>query len=204
MNIVCLGDSITEATEVAPPQCWTQLLAEHLENWRPGDFTVHNLGIGGQTSTEGRARLESEVAPLLPGVLLVEFGLNDANVYDWTDAPRVALKEFAENLRFFHAYSQQRQGLCVFIANHLIGPVTGQQGNKLSYEENFAPYNPMVRQVAAELGAACIDLPAMLTERGLTAKDMVLMDGIHLSAEGNRVYAELVYSHLRKIIKAIA
>ena len=82
MNIICFGDSITEAAEVAPTARWPTVLQSKLDEWKPGRFKVHNLGIGGHTSAQGFDRLDEDLLPVLPGLVVVQFGFNDANVRD--------------------------------------------------------------------------------------------------------------------------
>jgi lysophospholipase L1-like esterase len=196
VNVICLGDSITHGAEFPEPERWTALLETRLNARWPQRFRVHNRGIGGNTSRQGLARFAADVAPLLPGLLLVQFGLNDANVYDWTDQPRVPLSEYEDNLRRFHAMAAAQQSQCALIVNHRLGPVTGWQGNDRSYNDNFAPYNPAVRKVAAALHTPCIDVPAWMDQLGVATETFVSADGIHLSAAGNRTYGAIVFEGL--------
>lgn len=203
MNIVCLGDSITEGQEILPADRWTALLQRRLDGWRPGRFRVYNRGVGGDTTEQGIERFASDVAPLLPGVVLVQFGLNDANVYDWSDAPRVSSGRFKENLRTLYGAIAGEGGQCVYLVNHRLGSVGGRQGNGRSYNENMVPYDPAVREVARELGASTIDLSSLMCSRQIDVEGFVAADGLHLSALGNRHYAELVFERLQPLLEAI-
>ena len=102
MNIICFGDSITEGAEFAKPERWPSVLQSKLDSGQMGRFKVYNRGVGGDTTACGFDRLDTDVLPLLPGLLLVQFGFNDANVRDWAVVPRVGLQEFKKNLREFH------------------------------------------------------------------------------------------------------
>ncbi len=201
-NIICFGDSITHGEEFPPQQRWTSLLQQRLDAEFPSHYRVYNRGIGGNTTAQGMDRFEYDVLPLLPGLLLIEFGFNDANIRDWSTLPRVSLNEFARNLREFHAIAQRQHSTVVFIINHLIGEVPGQQGNGATYNTNFAAYNACIRSVAQDLKAAFIDLPAMMQERGLDDGSFVSADGIHLSDAANSHYAEMVYSGLVSLFTA--
>ncbi len=197
MNIICFGDSITEGAEFPEPQRWPAMLQAKLECWQAGAFHVYNRGVGGDTSARGFDRLEVDVLPLLPGVVLAQFGFNDANVRDWAMVPRVGLPEFRKNLREFHRVIRAHRGQCVFVVNHSIAAVAGYQGNDNSYRENAAPYNAAIREVARELRASIIDLPKRLDERSVDLQAFLADDGLHLSANGNRVYADMVFDALR-------
>lgn len=199
-RIICFGDSITEAAEVAPEQRWPRRLQYLLDELWPGGFEVLNRGIGGHTSAQGFDRLGTDVLPHLPGVLLVQFGLNDANVYDWARVPRVSLDEFRKNLREFQRIAVNSGGQCVFVVNHTLGEVPGRQGNNQSYQENFAPYNLVIRELAVTLNTPYIDLPAMTAAHKISVKDFVDSDGIHLTVKGNYLYAEMILAGLQETI----
>jgi lysophospholipase L1-like esterase len=199
-NIICFGDSITEAAEFAPEQRWPALLQAKLDDWVSGHFTVYNRGVGGDTTARAFDRLESDVLPLLPGVLLVQFGFNDANVRDWAVVPRVGLDEFRRNLREFHRVAIARGGECAFIVNHTIARVAGGQGNSRSYNDNFGPYNAAIHEVARTCAAPMIDLPALLTQQRVVLDHLLAEDGMHLSISGNGIYADLVFAVLRQML----
>lgn len=199
-RIICFGDSITEAAEVGPEQRWPRRLQYLLDELWPGGFEVLNRGIGGNTSAQGLDRMGTDILPHLPGVLLVEFGLNDANVYDWARVPRVSLDEFRKNLREFQRIAVNSGGQCVFVVNHTLGEVPGSQGNGQSYRENFAPYNLVIRELAVTLNTPYIDLPAMMAAHNIAVEDFVDSDGIHLTAHGNYMYAEMILAGLQASI----
>jgi lysophospholipase L1-like esterase len=199
-NIICFGDSITEAAEFPPEQRWPALLQAKLDAWLSGRFAVHNRGVGGDTTARAFDRLESDVLPLLPGLLVVQFGFNDANVRDWTVVPRVGLDEFRKNLREFYRLAVDAGGECAFIVNHAIARVAGSQGNNRSYNDNLEPYNMAIREVTRACAAPMIDLPAMLAQQQLALDRVLAEDGMHLSISGNRVYADLVFAALRQML----
>jgi len=176
-RIVCFGDSITEGGEFLPAQRWTTLLQQDLDEWQPKAWRVYRRGVGGHTSAQGLARFAKDVQPLLPAIVLVEFGFNDANVYDWTASPRVALADYVA-----------------------IGAIDGRQGNGQSYNDNFAPYEAALRKLIAQLGAPSIDLPALMREVRADPGRFLAEDGLHLCVEGNRLYAGLVFGALKPLL----
>lgn len=200
INIICFGDSITEAAEFAPDERWPALLQAKFDAWIRGRFSLHNRGVGGDTTARAFDRLESDVLPLLPGVLVVQFGFNDANVRDWAAVPRVGLEEFRKNLREFYRIAAAGGGQCAFTVNHTIAVVAGSQGNSRSYRDNLEPYNAAIREVARACSAPMIDLPAMLAQQQFGLDRLVSEDGMHLSISGNRIYADLVFAALRQML----
>lgn len=199
-RIICFGDSITEGGEFPHQDRWPTLLQMHLDFLYPDAFEVLNRGIGGNTSAQGFDRLATDVLPYLPGVLLVQFGFNDANVRDWARVPRVSVEEFRKNLREFHRLALKHGQHCVFIVNHMIGDVSGIQGNGQSYRDNFAPYNITIRELAARLNAPYIDLPSAMSARSVDMDQFLAPDMLHLSRAGNRLYAEMVLEGLQMSI----
>jgi len=156
-------------------------------------YRVINKGIGGNTSAQGFDRFCDDVLPYLPGLLLVEFGFNDANVKDWSIEPRVSLEEFVRNLREFHRIVTAHKSRCVYILNHSIAEVDGRQGNGLTYNENLLPYDQAVIALAEELKAEVIDLPEMMAVKGLPLQEYLSDDDLHLSVAGNKHYAQMVF-----------
>lgn len=199
INLVCFGDSITEEAEHPLQDRWTTLLQEKLDDVKSGAFQVHNLGISGNTTAQGHDRFFDDVLPLLPGVLLIEFGLNDANVYAHTDVPRVSLVEFERNLREFHRLAVSNDSVPVYILNHLIGNVDDEQGNGISFNDNFAPYNDMIQTLATEFGCHLINLPEKMRQQDIDLSEFVTDDQIHLTKAGNQYYAEMIYAGLNEI-----
>lgn len=196
LNIICFGDSITEATEFLPAERWTVLLQGKLDSFRPGAFRVYNRGVNGNTTAQGFDRYWTDILPLLPGILIIQFGFNDANVKDLAIVPRVGLPEFQKNLREFQRIAAVHHSPAIFIINHRIGNIDGKQGNGRSYKENLGPYNDAIRNIASDLGAPIIDLPALMQERGIHLENFLSIDHLHLTVEGNRYYAEMVFSEL--------
>ena len=199
INIISFGDSITEGAEFPVNVRWTSILQKKLDAINPDTFQVHNRGIGGNTSAQGFDRFWSDVMPLSPGVLLIQFGFNDANVKDFSIVPRVGLAEFEKNLKEFHRIAKENNSVPVFIVNHTIGEVDGKQGNGKTFNENMLPYDDAIRQVAKELKAELIDVPLQMTLRDVDVNQFVSGDNLHLSINANTIYAEIVFSGLNQI-----
>ena len=199
INIICFGDSITEGAEFPVNDRWTSLLQKKLDAVKPGVFEVHNRGVSGNTSAQGFDRLWTDVLPLLPGVLLIQFGFNDANVNDFSVEPRVGLIEFEKNLNEFRRIAKAHKSVPIFILNHTIGEVNGKQGNGKNYNENVAPYNNAIRKIAGELNSLLIDMPLQMSLHRIKTEDFVSGDQIHLSLEANHDYADIIYAGLNEI-----
>jgi len=193
LNIICFGDSITEGGDVDEPKRWTSILQSRLDEKWPENYRVINKGIGGNTSAQGFDRFCDDVLPYLPGLLLVEFGFNDANVKDWSIEHRVSRQEFVRNLREFHRLANVHESSCVYILNHTIAEVEGIQGNGLSYNDNLLLYDKAVIELVEALGAEKIDLPVMMAASGVDLHAFLSDDNLHLSETGNKHYAQMIF-----------
>lgn len=202
MNIICFGDSITSAKDFAEGDRWPTILQFKLNAWRPDIYKVYNRGIGGNTTAQGLERMEEDVLPYLPGLLLIQFGFNDSNIRPWSQVSRVGIEDYQKNLREFQRIAAAHQSQCVFIINHLIARNgdTHRMPNGENYNTNFAPYDQAIRQVVENLKAPAIDLPRLMQEQHVSIDSLVSEDGLHLSIAGNHRYAEMVFTALQTSI----
>lgn len=196
-RIICFGDSITAGG-------WPAHLQSKLEQWGCYRWGVLNKGVNGDTTARALDRLDSEVLPSLPGLLIIEFGINDSNHRPWAQVPRVGLDEYEKNLREFYRLATSHDGSCLFIVNHLLMPVDGKfvhQGNGRTYQENLEPYNERVRKIANALKAPYVDLPQRLRETQVDLGKFLDVDGVHLTSWGNRIYADIVFEVLTELFE---
>ena len=74
-------------------------------------------------------------------------------------------------------------------------------GNGKTYAENYDPYRQAVSETAGELGCPVIDIPSLMVDRGMETREIVTDDGLHLSRNGNAIYAEIISARLRTLLK---
>lgn len=199
-RIVCFGDSITFGKREPVGFAWTAQVATELNRSFPGKFEVFNRGVGGNTTAQGLERFAADVAPLLPAVVLVEFGFNDAHVAAGIGVHRVGLSEFQRNLLEMIRLVRAGKGRPVLLANHPIpADRTGTiQGNGKSYAANFRPYQPAIRSVAEKSRTPLIDLEKSMKRSRVSLAELLIEDGLHLSRSGNAIYARHVLRGLEK------
>lgn len=170
--IVCIGDSITAGQHVNT--AWPQLL-NHGE-------VVRAAGVPGDTTRLGLERFPRDVQEHEPEVVVIQFGHNDANRWQ-TDRglPRVSPEAFAANLTEMIARSR------AFGAAPYLCTLTPSRRSAAHAFDSLA-YDGLVREVARRTGVPLIDVAAAFDGRA----GLLLADGLHLSPEGHRVYAETV------------
>lgn len=202
-NIIAFGDSITQAADQPDGDKWTGVLQRLLDERAPGAYKVFNCGVGGETSAQGLDRIFAQVTPRLPGVVLVEFGFNDAVIPAGMLIPKLTVDEFTVKMREIVRIVAAHGGRAVLVINHTQHDVL-QQGNGERYEDTYARYEAAIRALIVELGVPGIDLPRLMADRGVDLSTFLTADGIHLTAEGNRIYAEMILDGLAAEIGTVS
>jgi lysophospholipase L1-like esterase len=211
LRMICLGDSLTLGIANAELDRWPVLLALGLEKEWPGDYEVYVRATNGATTTDALNKVEGEVGYLLPGIVLVTLGANDSLVRPGRLHPLVGVEDFRHNLEDLHRFHVSKGAQTIFVVEHVPAPDERPApqryyvpGNGRSYPENYAPYREAMLAAGRDLHAPVIDLPALIEADGLTSAALVMADGLHLTAEGNAIYARLILQRLREILPALA
>jgi lysophospholipase L1-like esterase len=165
-DVVMLGDSITAAGR------WHE--------WLPG--SVVNRGIGGDTVSGVRRRLP-EILSRRPHTVFLMVGINDVLSGNRVDQ---LLPIYDDILGRLHQAGVRA----------VLQPVLacGARCNE-EQRETVLTLNRHLRQLAARHGAVFLDLNARLSD-GRAMQPRYTWDGIHLTAEGYRVWLELVRGQL--------
>jgi lysophospholipase L1-like esterase len=197
--IVCLGDSITAGKSVPENRRWTSLLQSELDARETGRWEVYTRGVPGETVVQGLQRFEKDVTPLLPGFVLIEFGLNDCSRLPDRQIPRTGIMEFEAHLGEIVRLVSHCGGQPVLLTNHPVDPKQQEQSSGLLVAESLAPYQEAIRIAASKHGTALLDVEAGVGKAW--AAGCLAADGIHLSPDGHRLYAEAVFRGLVPILE---
>jgi lysophospholipase L1-like esterase len=211
MRIICLGDSLTLGIANSELNRWPVQVALGLEQEWPGEYEVFTRAFNGATTADALNKIEGEVGWLLPGIVLVALGVNDALVRNTRRFAQVGVEDFLRNLEDIHQLVAAKGGRVVFVAQHVPTPDNRAPerrfyvaGNGRAYSENFEPYRRALLVASRVLEAPVIDLPLILNEAGATSAELVMADGLHLTDEGNATYAKLILRALRTILPPLA
>ena len=198
MRIVCLGDSICYGYGVRPDKAWVSLLAAMLNRHCP-ECSVCNAGVSGETAGEGLFRLPS-LLKSTPDLLYVQFGLNDA----WQQIP---VEQYLGNMReiICQALGSGVHSLIV-ATNHGVCVTEEQQrdGGK-ELRERARWYNTCLRDALAMLPErlTLVDMEALFEQaEGAKQTRLLQYEGVHLSEQGNIVYARRLEPVFRQCLLA--
>jgi lysophospholipase L1-like esterase len=191
-TVVCLGDSITHAGYPA-----------ELEKMLPA--RVINAGVPGNTSRQGLARLGRDVLSQKPAAVVVLFGTNDNR----EDAPRihVPVDEYERNLK---TIIERCNAIGAKVVLGTIPPIDPKpyftRHDKAKFDAAGGLEKLIERYRAAALRAGklhnvpVVDLNRLLANERGWRRD----DGVHPTAEGNRLLAKLFFEQVKKTLQPTA
>ena len=165
IRICYFGDSITygrghDHLGVDPARTWTHLVDEALKAREPNDTSTLsvNMGVNGETTRNGLERLK-DVYAFRPDLMTIQFGMNDCNCWLTDNGfPRVNPTSFRFNLKELIGKCRASGVTRVVLStNHRI-PVAKTMTNGQEYNVCNSAYNQIIREVAAEAGAALCDI----------------------------------------------
>ncbi|MBP6507087.1 MAG: hypothetical protein KA257_05935 [Opitutaceae bacterium] len=201
-RLVAFGDSITRGYAVPEGAGWVEIMAARLHAKRSRkDIAVVNSGGNANTSSEGLYRIESDVLAHLPGLVLVEFGGNDA-VND--PLRNISPDKFEQNILKIYNLVTKRGGTIVLVTfppiiNNWHGSYSDPYYDKWGGLDNCVDlYRERTRQLAKHLGCRLFDLDHFLRDliKKNGAEDYIQRDGVHLTPIANRLVAEAMITFL--------
>ena len=177
--VVALGDSLTAGLGVAPDEAYPALLDARLRREGFG-YRVVNAGISGDTSAAGLRRVDW-VLKSKPDVVIVALGANDGLRGLPVDALATNLEAIVARVR--------ATGARVLLAGMRVPPNYGAD-----YASAFAAVFPAVaRRTGVPLAPFLLD--GVAGDARLNQPD-----GIHPTAEGQRVIAERLWPYVRPLL----
>lgn len=215
-GIVMFGDSTTA------PRGSLMVYATRVETALQSigsSLSVHNAGVGGNTTRDALKRFERDVLRHRPKVVVIQFGINDSAVDVWkkppVTTPRVPLAETLANYRSMIT-AAQKQGAKVILmtANPLrwtskLRELYGKPPYNADAEDGFEAlnltrYNEAIRKLAAELKLPLVDVRAAYPDfaaKHRTTIDAMLLDGMHPGDLGHQLVAELLVPVIRDAVR---
>ena len=178
--IVALGDSLTAGFGVLPDEAYPALLEARLR--REGyAYRVVNAGVSGDTSAAALRRVDW-VLRARPSIVIVALGANDGLRHQSVTAMRDNLLEIVRRLR--------AAGAAVLLAGMRVPPNYGPEYSRA--------FTAAFSEAARTTGVALV--PFLLD--GVAGDPHLNQpDGIHPTAEGQRIIADKLWPHLKPLLR---
>ncbi|MGA3242170.1 MAG: arylesterase [Bryobacteraceae bacterium] len=178
--IVCFGDSLTAGFGLDSGQSYPSLLQRELDR-RGYKYRVENLGVSGDTTQDGLARVANALA-LHPAIAVIELGANDGLRGQPVSGIERNLGQVVESF--------QKAKVSVLLAGITLPPNYGPE-----YIHRFAAIYP---EVAAKYKVRLLDF--LLA--GVAGNPRLMQqDGLHPNAEGTRIVTATVLKALSPMLK---
>jgi acyl-CoA thioesterase-1 len=178
--LVVFGDSIAAGNGLEPGQSFPEDMQKSLDAqvypWR-----VVNLGIGGDTTEEGAARMDSATL-LKPSIVILELGGNDG----LRGLPLASTRKNLETM--IQAF--QGAGARVVLAGMTLPPNYGAE-----YIQDF---QKIYKELAAQYHLTLI--PFLLSDMITPDLRYFQRDGIHPTADGAKIVSETVMRALKPLL----
>jgi len=214
IRVCFFGDSICVGQNVSIHAGWVPGVSARLSQLaeeRNRQIIVTNASANGRTTREALVRMPYELQTQEPGVVIVQFGMNDCNYWQSDrGVPRVSPDSFAANLCEIVSRARNFGARAVILnTNH----PTGLDQEKLpftaiTYQESNARYNEIIRGVATQLGDDVIlnDIEGVFAQhtggQRERLSDLILPepDLLHLSEAGHRLYLDVTLPLVESIV----
>ena len=182
-TIVVFGDSLTEGG-LDTQTSYTDFLQRSIDE-KKFPFRIVNMGVSGDTTTGGLARMQSAIA-MNPSIVILELGGNDG----LRGIPVSATKSNME--RIITAF--QRPGVQVVLAGMTLPPNYGRD-----YIDSFEQmYLDLARR------HKLVFIPFLLEgirQQLSTTPGLMNTDGIHPTAKGNEIVAKTVMDRIEGLLR---
>lgn len=179
-TILVFGDSLSVNDGGVAEAGWVSQLQQRLGG-KPYEHQVVNASISGETTASGAARIHAMLDAHKPDIIIIELGINDG----LRGRSLIAAKD---NLDAIMEASLARKARVLLIGMRLPGSLG------LTYTESFAAIFPAL---ASKHGSVLV--PFML--EGISGKrDLLQADGLHPTAEAQKIILENVWSKLKLLL----
>ncbi len=211
-TVIGFGDSTTAPRPEDGVTVYCDMLRDELPRYGITG-SVLNKGIGGNTTTMGMARFQTDVRAHDPDLVVIQFGLNDAAVDVWKTPPatqsRVSLSTYTSNITSFVQTLKSDGAQVVLMTTNparwtdellgLYGSAPYDPNDPMGFNTILVNYNQAVRSIAAAESVPLVDVYNMYLAYDQVAgqsMDDLLVDGMHPNTQGQR----LVGDALRNLI----
>lgn len=187
-RLVFFGDSITE--EGNAPGGYVDILRNALS--KSGQITVIGAGISGNKVPDLQLRLERDVLPHAPAIVVIYIGINDVwhNTLGLQGTP---LGTFETGLRDIVKRINEIGARIILCTPSVIGEKS--DGSNM-HDRDLDQYANVTRNIASTTGNVLCDLRRVFIQylqevnTSLAESGILTRDGVHLNDRGNALVAE--------------
>ena len=180
-TVLVYGDSLSTGYGLPPGEGWVSLLARRLHAEKT-NYKVANASISGETAHGGAKRIETTLKTHRPAIVIVELGGNDGLRGGSPEALRANLEAIID--------ACARAKARVLLVGMRLPPNYG-----MPYAEKF---QEVFRDVAKRRK---VPLVPFLLEGFAEQRELFQPDGIHPAAEAQAMMLDIVWKHLKPLLK---
>ncbi len=182
LNLLFLGDSLTEGYGVPREKAYPYLVKKRFESALGKKVEIFNLGVSGSTTSSGLSRLKWIVGRKKIDLMILALGANDG-------LRGIPLKKSRQNLEEIIRFALEKK-IKLIIAGMKIPPNYGED-YRLGFEKIF---KDLAKSHNVKL------LPFLL--KGVAGvKSLNLPDGIHPNEKGHEIVSTTVFNVLKDFVK---
>ena len=181
--ILFFGNSLTAGYGLDPSESFPTLIQKRIDSLGY-NYKVVNAGLSGETTAGGNSRIDWVLERQPVDIFVLELGANDGLRGINPEETRKNLKEMIEKVR------KVNPDVEIILAGMLVPPSMGQD-----YSRKFARVFP---EVAEEKN---VKLIPFLLEDVAGERELNQADGVHPTAEGQKIVAENVWAVLKGVIE---
>jgi sialidase-1 len=206
VRIVCLGDSITKGYRpgVKEEQAFPAQLESALR--KAGvDVEVLNVGIGGETSTQGLRRLQAAVVDQQPDIVTLMYGANDSFVDKGKTTTRVSIDDYRANLIAI-ATALKKVGITpILMTTNRYGAGHAPDGSGMHPNLQMDAYMKVCREVARDEKVDLVDHQQIWIDAVKRGTDIEkwMTDHIHPNDLGHSELTRAILPKCKDLIAAM-
>lgn len=179
-GVVFVGDSIMQEF------CVHEMLS------LPDGISIHNRGIGGDTTSGLLERVRNSILSLKPAVVFILIGTNDLNASDYNEEVSIA------NIRRIHAISADElpEAKLILIGILPTNPDVDAATVAVRTAVKIRRFNDLLHRLADECGCAYVDLHPVLSDAKGYLREDFTRDGLHLRPSGYAAMLEYLMPYM--------
>jgi len=204
--IFFFGDSIFVGQGYSIYDGWITKLSKHIESSN-NNFLVVNSSINGRTTRQALEDMPYATNNLNIDSIIIQFGLNDCN--HWvTDhgLPRVSPEAFQANICEIVSRAKAMGVKKIIVNNNHPSNVGVLRNLNIDYDNWSKKYNQLIREIFqntndnVHFNDVEKKINQSMVKNNYSKKNILMDDGLHLSAIGHDLYYEIQKKFLEKII----